>query len=416
MTITTKTLLAANYENYIRKRTIQDFEDQLCYDVAADKGDRIPTHSGDTIKFLKFLNLTRDQTVLTASTQPTAKALYSMQITATAAEYGDRITIERIPDLTAIALNFSDEASRKLANVAARKADYITATELATHSYRVRADWNDTYQLDVTTTSDGNAGGTTLISTSLTQADDFWNGGYATITGVDTAYLSRNSYLETQKISDFANATGTVTVGTAFSSIIKLGCTVHLAVGTGIDSTDLLTTDVFAKCITRLGLNKATRFTGKAGQNLPAGKKQAGYWKVFVDPHTNYEFITDTTWTNLGINQIAEQLLDGSGVKWYATMLYGTTQPWRETTAGAESEASGAVHLVFFCGQSAYAISDVAAPGVKPPFGMEVNYLNARDLGQSVPRNSEMGFILYFVPKVLDSTAILGCMCGAPVI
>ena len=153
-----------------------------------------------------------------------------------------------------------------------------------------------------------------------------------------------------------------------------------------------------------------------AGGNLPAGKKQAGYWTVFVDPHTNYEFITDTQWTNLGINQIAEQLLDGSGVKWYGTKLYGTTQPWRETTAGAESEASGAVHLVFFAGRDAYAISDVAAKGVKPPFGMEVNYLTARDLGQSVPRNSEMGFILYFVPKVLDSTALVACMAGAPTI
>lgn len=415
MTKTTKTTLDANYENYVRKRTILDFKSQLTTDVFADKGDRIPRNVGDTIKFIKRLRLARDQTVLTASTQPTAKALYTMDITATAVEYGDRITIERIPDLTAVNLKFTDAASEELADVAARKADYITTDVLAKNAYRIRADGDTTYQKTVTTTSDGNAGGTTFISTSLTESDDHWNGGYATCVAVDTSYAAREAYLETKAVSDFVATSDTVTTG-AFSCKIVTGCQMHLCVGTGLVSTDELTTDVFGLAVARLGLNKAHRFQGVAGKNLPDGKKVAGYFGCTIDPHTHYSFTKDTTWVNLGINQIADQLLDGSGVKWHGTKLYGTNQPWREDVDGTENESSGAVHLVHFYAKHAYAVSDVAAEGCTPPYGMKTEYLTAKDLGQSVPRNSEMGFILYFVAHSLDSTSNVAVLCGAPTI
>ncbi|MFZ5559713.1 MAG: hypothetical protein ACOZAL_02890 [Patescibacteria group bacterium] len=416
MAITTRTTLAANFENYVTKKVLTDFTDQLETDVVADKGDRIPQHSGDTIKFIKRLRLPRDTTELSASEQPVAKALHTMDITATAKEYGNRITIERIPDLTMLNMRFTDAAAEELANLMARQADYLITTKLAKNAFRVRADFDPTYQKQVTTTSDGGSGGTTFISTALTQADDFWNGGYATVMNVDNAYLSRESIYETRPITDFANITGTVTVSPAFNSIIKSGCVMWLCVGTALVASDALTTDVFARAVARLALNKAKQFSGKAGENLPPKKKAGAYWRVLLDAHTTYSFMIDTTFVNMGIYQLAQNLIDGTGVKWQGCNLHGRTQPWREDVDGTENESAGAVHLVHFCGEGSIGISDVISEGAKPPFGAKVNYLTAKDLGQSVERNSEMGYNLYFAICPKDSLSNVAVLCGAPTI
>lgn len=411
----TRTTLAANFENYVLRKFAEDFTDQLETDMFAQKANRIPTQNGDTIKFLKMLRLIRDVTALTASTQPDHKILYSMDITAQALEYGNRVRIERIPDLTAIALSFTDKAVSELANLAARQADYLVTTKLAANAYRVRADGDANFQKNVSTTSDGNAGGTTLIASGLIGlGDDYFNGGYVTIRDVDAARLSRESIYETRPITDFTSASGTITVSPAFSSIIKSTCKIHVCTGTGVVSTDVLSTDVFAKVLTRLVLNKARMFSGQPGELMPSARKGGSYWGVLIDAHINYEFMTDDTWTKLGIHQIAENLISGTGVKWMGCKIHGRTQAWREDVDGTENEDAGAVHLAHFLGQDAYGISDVASPGAKPPYGHVVTYQSAKDLGQSVLRYSEMGYNLYFCVYSLDSLSNVAVLCGAP--
>jgi hypothetical protein len=67
-----------------------------------------------------------------------------------------------------------------------------------------------------TTTSAGVGGGTTLVDSGLTQADDYWN-------NMAVVILSGNSNGQIRRISGFANATGTITVDTAFASQIASG-------------------------------------------------------------------------------------------------------------------------------------------------------------------------------------------------
>ena len=418
LTYDSRTLRASvlsDMDDYIASETVAWFYSQHCGDVAADKGDRIPTNKGEAIHFDRILQQGKDTTVLTAGTQPASVSLYMMDISKACVEYGARINIDRVPALTARHLKLLDGGSKALGLKLADTADYVVMTSLAKNGYRIRADQDSTYQANVTTTSDGNAGGTTVISTALTEADDFWNGGYMTITGVDTAALSRESIYTTKPVTDFANATGTLTTTTAFDSIIKSGCTVHVCIGTGIVSTDIMTTDVFADAMTRLSLNKCERFGGKSGQNLPtAGQKAPGYIHLIVNPYTMLGFLKDQTWVNTGIYQLAENLLSGQPTKWMGTVFNGTTQPWREDVDGTENETGGAVHPVHFLGQHAYGISDVAAAGAKPPYGLVTTYLDAKGLGQTVPRYDEIGGIMYFCVIPLNDLWNITLLCGAP--
>lgn len=411
---TVRANVASDIENYVTPKVMAWMENQLCGDIAAAKGDRIPTKKGDTIEFCRVLQQAKDTTELTAGVQPDSVSLFTMDVTAQAKEFGARINIDRVPALTAKHLDLLDKGSKVLGMKLADSCDYLIMKMIGENAYRVRADYDSTYQVDITTTSDGST--TTFISTSLTQSDDHWNGGRSTITGIDTASAAREAIYQTRKVSDFVASTDTVTVSAAYGAAIVTGCTVHLCVATGLLSTDNLSTDIYARSVSRLALNKAARFAGQPGQNMPPKVKSGGYFIVYMSPYTNYGFITDTTWVNMGINQVSENLVNGVGVKWMGCKHYGTTQPYRESAAGAEAETSGAVHFVHFLGQDSYGISDVAAPGAKPPYGTVITFLDAKGLGQTVPRYDELGGIVYFARTPLNDKWNLAVECGAPVL
>ena len=66
---------------------------------------------------------------------------------------------------------------------------------------------------DLTASSNGAAGGTTIVDTALTQRDDFWN-------GCEVVMESGTYAGERREVSDFVNSTTTLTVRTAFSGQI----------------------------------------------------------------------------------------------------------------------------------------------------------------------------------------------------
>lgn len=84
------------------------------------------------------------------------------------------------------------------------------------------------------TTSNGNVGGTTVIDSTLTEADNYWNNLAITI-------LSGNSAGQIRRISGFTNITNTITVASAFNSQILSGTSYRIVaiVTTPDTSTDI---------------------------------------------------------------------------------------------------------------------------------------------------------------------------------
>jgi hypothetical protein len=83
--------------------------------------------------------------------------------------------------------------------------------------------WNEYVLYTGTTTSDGNAGKTTLICNGLVGENDF-------LSGVVVRISSGSAEKEVREISSFASGTGTITVGTAFSAQILSGITFSILV------------------------------------------------------------------------------------------------------------------------------------------------------------------------------------------
>ena len=411
---------ASNILRYEQDRLLLGFYNQLMGDQLAQKSQNIPANRGDTTYWHRKIKLARNVTPLTKGTDiASPKSIYMTSINAQALEYGDAITRERIVELTSKHLGTWDEMVDSCSVQAAESMDYLVMTLLAKNSYRMRADNDATYTVDVAATSDGIA--TTFISTSLTQAHNFWDGGYITITMPETTtYVDRGNYCETRLIASYV--TGTVTQA-AFPGITKSGCTAHLCVATGTVATDVLSTLAFGLAVRQLKRNKGVRFNDnvikrgalshKEVHNLPPGAGGPGYWACIVNTDTEYDFMQDTTWVDVGKYQDQERLAKGEVGKWMATKVFGTTQPWRETVAGVEAETTGAVHPVHFLGQDAYGISAVAAPGAEPPFGLLLNLMTSKDLGEYVPRLTSAGWIAYYACRSLNSLWNVAMLCGA---
>lgn len=87
---------------------------------------------------------------------------------------------------------------------------------------------NETVLYKGVTTSDGSALKTTLIDSTLISTNDF-------ITGTIIVILSGDCRHETRNISTFVSASGTITVGTAFSAKIISGVTFAIVAGVATD-------------------------------------------------------------------------------------------------------------------------------------------------------------------------------------
>jgi len=416
----TSTTVASNILTYEQERLLTGFHNQMMGDQFAQKSS-IPTNEGDTNRWHRKIKLARNTTALSEGTDVSPKAMYMTSIEATAAEYGDAVGRTRQVELTSKHLGTWDQMVDSCATQAAESLDYLVMKLLAQNGYRMRADNDATYEVNVAATSDGLT--TTFVSTSLTQADDFWNGGYITITMPETTtYADRANYCETRLISDFANATGTVTHA-AFPILTKSGCTAHLCVGTGITATDTLDTASYSLAVRQLKRNKAVRFNDsiitkspmkhKETQNLPPGAGGPGYWVAILNTDTEYDFMKDTTWVDVGKYQDKDRLTKGEIGKWMGTKAFGITQPWREDVDGTENESSGIVQPVHFLGQDAYGISGIAAPGAEPPFGLVLTLMTSKDLGERAPRTSTASWIAYYAQRSLNSLWNIPLLCGA---
>jgi len=415
------TTAASQILTYEQERLLTGFHNQLVSDQFAQKSDTIPAGKGDTSRWHRKIKLARNTTALTAATDITAKNIYTTDISAQALEYGDGVKRERIVELTSKHLRDWDEMVDCCATQAAESLDYLGMKLLAQNAYRMRVDNDTTFQVDVSATSDGST--TTFVSTSLTQADDFWNGGYITCTSPETTtYADRANYCESRLISDFDNGTNTVTHA-AFPATTKSASTAHLCVATGVVVTDKITTAAYGLGVRQLKRNLGVRFNDailntspmqhKEVHNLPPASGGAGYWVCILNTDTEYDFMNDVTWSDVGKYQKSEWLTKGEVGKWMGTKAFATTQPWRETVTGTEDESSGVVQPVHFLAQDAYGISSVAAPGAEQPFGLVLNLMTSRDLGEKVPRLTTAGWIAYYAIRSLNSLWNVAMLGGA---
>lgn len=414
-----------NFVNYQKERLLASFHGQIVSPQFGMRAESIPQAKGDTVQWDFQVPLTRPSAALAEATDVVPEIMYQSKKTATAEEWAKAVEVTRRLQLTHKHLTGAkgwNTMTEKVAQAMAKAMDYRCLGILATNGYRMRVDKNTDYARDVATTSDGAAGGTTVVSTSLTEADTFWDGAYCTVIALDSANASIASYWETRAVSSYV--TGTLTVA-AFPGIIKSGCTVHVCVGTGITAENVIATNAISRGIRQLKRHEGVRFNDALvtkgmtlqSQNIVPGGAGGVYWPILIDQDHEYDFMQDVTWVDAGINQDIKALQNGAFKDWMGGRFYGTTQTWREDVDGTENESAGIVHPVIFLAQEAYGITPVEEAGTKDlgiggGFSVLLNLKTPKDFTDYGQIRSSVAAQAFFAIRSLNSAWNIVMMGG----
>jgi len=229
------------------------FFDKRLREFAADyeglwsriENDPLATRSGEIATFMQYALMEPQaaSTVLTRGVNPDPTDMVTGKITSQVYEKGGVVAIPSLERKTII------DGSEKVAQVVGtwgnESMEMYAACVLAPRLSQIRVDADATYELDSVTTSDGAAGGTTMIDTVLTEADDFWNGAGVVITD---PYVG--TFGEQQFVDDFVAASDTLefdvtqpphAVTSGFSDMIASGTKYHISKPTAIAAGDVLT-------------------------------------------------------------------------------------------------------------------------------------------------------------------------------
>jgi len=371
---------------YDKRFLLRAKENLAAYQFAQKRS--LPKAKGKTVYFTRYTPLNKQTSALTETVDggisvATRQQLNIEETAATVALWGDFVTISALASVTSIDPEVSEKADI-LGQQAGESMDYYTMKTLATGIRRRRADGDSNYQVEATADSGTT---TTLVDASLTQADDYWNGGFITIT-------AGTNYGETRKVTDFANATGTVT----FAAMPKANDSTsqyRLVVGTGIVAGDVLTTGNI-------------RLANRDMKRAKSLKYEKGYNIVLVDPDIEYDFMGDTTWVDAAVyKDKVDSLYEGEIGKWFGNRFVGTTQLYRESVAGGEQDGSGAVHIACMLGKECYGVVELEGQAKK------IYIRTPEQLGQPIPLYGSCGWQAGFEAKVLNGMYGIGIMCGA---
>jgi N4-gp56 family major capsid protein len=255
------------------------------------------------------------------------------------------------------------------------------------------------------------------LQAALNQTNDFWNCG-------QIIFYGGQNYGQSRFISDSVSASNNLVVTLPFESAPADGDEYYLshmgASGAGdtvaadaMDTTDLITHDVFARTLEGLQVNRAPHYSG-------------GNYVMVIGPTTNAGFMTETNSGWMPLKQYrGEGLFKGEIGTYMGFRVVQTSQPFRATlpltttsvatgtgqtdtnyyTAGANYSVTGTGHYTLAFGQEAFGVTKLPGPD-KPKIIM--HGLGSAGSADPLNRNGTVGWAMEFVPAALNG---LWCMC-----
>jgi len=352
----------------------------------------LPLNEGKTVNFTRFLPLATRTTALTETTTGgigagSGKTMKSMTVAATVAPYGDFTEVTELLRLGSIDKNMKAKVEI-LGMQAAETIDELMMLEYGDNCQRCRNDADATYQLDTVTSAAGTT--TTMVCDALTETNDFWNGGYVTISD-----RTNSAYGETRAITDFDSASDTLTVDVAFSTAPGDVCKFRITEGHALAaSTDKLS-------------HAGVSFARRDLQDNNAIPFEGGYFHGLIESHSEMDFAADTTVTGLSQQSQPSMLLDGEFARWMGVRLFKQSLVFRSAVdSDSTYSATGLIRVLPFFGREAIGAVDLSGQGNK------IHVRGWKDLGQEIPLYSTIGWEIIFAQKMLNSCFAVGLMVG----
>ena len=359
--------------------------DKFCDKEGVEKG------AGGTVRWHKIIRPAKVTSTTAAGTlkgYADAKYLTSEKVEVSPSFFTDVFAIDDNVDIQAFFKN--EDYMRAIANQQALSMDYQAMKLWSTQCFRHRIDKDTNYQKAVTATT-ANSAGTSLISTSLTEADDYWNGGYAT--GINA---EGGVYDETSQISDFATTGDTATVsfanGITTSSRFRIVAPTGIVAGDKLSSTGLL--DV-------AGLHQA----------LQTERYSGGVFNGIIDSEQFRDVWDDTTFLNSVIYDSSEKLKNYQLYRFFDIMLHVSSQTYRESATDGSESTTGAVHVAPIFGANSHKIIPWAHGSGN--YGTEWYLVDKPDSGNLTMGARWISWKSYWAGKVTRSTSVIGLMTGA---
>ena len=385
---TTTGTLTALMKTYYDKLLLEVARPKMVLDQFADKSRDIPRHEGQTVSFQRFVPLE----VVTATTNegelPPYVELEAMRFEATLQKYANAVRITEEVELTALS-PVLEAAVKELGENMGQSLNRLYRGALAKFLYPMRVDNSATYGKSCVAT--GVPTTSTIASTSLTEADDFWKGGTIVITsGQNKGYSAH--------IDDFAS--GVITFSPALKEACDAGDTFRVVTSTGITSTNVITCSAVERAVALLKYFNAPSYDGK-------------YYIGIISPFVQYDFMQDSAWVNAHHYAQDTALFDGEVGRWGGVRWVEDTDPWLEAagTIGAY-DGTGTVHQTPIFGRHSYA--GVGIEGV--PDKLFIKKPGDQDTSNYINAYSMVAWRVYFVPVVLNALFGVTLVSGASTI
>jgi len=362
-----------------------------------------PANTGTAVYFTGYRPLAKPTAAISAEESGAVQTRFgTRQITATVAEWGLTARMSKLLSMVKIDPGFEEQISL-VADNASRTLDYQLQKLIAKQGSwglsisGTTSDHQTVIVSNGSTTSSGTSGFYTTAATSfytgVSNLGD-WGGAYATV----VSDIGSSNSTDTIKygwagrvtsVTPFPTSGDYVLLSTTAPAIaapeaFTAGDRVRLVCQSNAYASNMSSTH-FARAQRDLIMNRAVPFGG-------------GYYAAGIPAAMLYSMKLDPTWVAAGQYSATEQLYRGEVGRWYGSRVYEMTEPYRETDAGVEDEASGAIHHAFFTGKNAFGHTELEGGSQK------LYVVNGQaDSNEPIPRNAYVSWYHVFAQRALTA-------------
>ena len=393
MASTSATTYASTIQTIYLKKLLATAKGYLVSDKFATQKP-IGKGEGDTVRFNKILRPSKQTAAITPGTMVAGdssgvKALSTNYKEFSLEQWEDYFAFDKILDVTSF-IKDSDNRDT-VARQMAQSLDKAYMNKLATQGMRWRIDKDTTYQVNGTCTSTSSA--TSAVGPFTTTSDDK-NGGYATVYNAEGP-----NYDITSAITDSTEASAVDTLAVSFPQALTASSKLHVVVGTGIVTTDVLTTTGILDVVARHEFLETETFDD-------------GMFYAFFHSAQHRDLWDDTTFVNSAIYDNSGRFKTYKVGRWFDVEFLVSSNIRREDADGTAND-SGAVYVSPILGKNSHAIASFANPGGMGNFAVNFHVIDKPDSYNISLAKKWLVWQSMWAGGVTRATSVINLMTGA---
>lgn len=305
--------------------------------------------------------------------------------------------------------------AREILTIQAKESgDWRGMRKVAPYGFPLRADADATYEKSSTVKAASTPTTTVWLSTAnIVASTGLFTGGYA----IWTSGVNKGQVFEITASTSLAGS-NQFTVGNTQHTYMDATMPQAPAVAdafTVVVGTGIVATDVLSAGKTASGSGNLVRFLGMLNKFSAKRIRDAGgdFFVMIADNEAVSDLLLDPDWRDAYKYTAPNNIIKGEIGAIAGVRVVMTTQPYRESVAGVQSD-SGVVHRPIIFGRDAYYRTKVKGDSI----GLQIEVMSATDKGQTLKMYGEVGWEITNGYKAVQGlwmcSPLLGCTIATP--